>query len=161
MLQQICVVLVLLGVQDSSTEARALGENIKKAALAQLGKKVGDGECFTFVKTILEDNGCKTALDYKDGSWGDPVKVDDAQVGDVIQMKDVKLVFKQGAMTYTNTFPTHTRVIIEKRGKGKFVVLEQNVALGKTADPKVVQKHDFDMKDLKEGAVSFYRPVKK
>jgi len=161
MLQQLVAVLLVLGAQDQGAESKALGAKLKKSGLAKLGTKVGDGECFAFVKTILEDNGCKTALDYEDGSWGDPVKAEDVQVGDVIQLQDVKIAFKKGNKTFNANFPKHTQLVIEAPGKGKFVVLEQNTDFGDVADPKVVQKHTFDVKSVTAGKVTFYRPVKK
>jgi hypothetical protein len=151
-----------------------LNQKVVDFCKKNLGKQVGDGECFALAYVALKDAGAK--LDFKndpgpgDAVWGarvytlearDGKQVEEAAAGkrvrpgDVIQFRDATFEGKVGDGIYSLFAPQHTAVVIEVGAGGKeLTVLHQNWN-GK----RTVQKELFRLKDLKNGWLRIYEPL--
>ena len=166
-------------VRSAEPAPDELGAKVLKYAQANVGKKVGDGECATLALKALESAGAKTTVDFGvlgekgDYEWGTLVeKYEDVRPGDIIQFRDVKIVIKtmtplsgggSRTSTATQSMGQHTAIVSANAGKSKFKVLEQNAG---TADDdekirKTVRESDLALGGKTEGKVWIYRPVKK
>jgi hypothetical protein len=161
-----CSLLVLVG----PARAGSLNQKVLDFSRENIGKQVGDGECFTFAAAALKAAGAK--LDFKhhpgpgDAVWGDRVytlevkngalvenkaKGQRVQPGDIIQFRDTTFA---GA-DYSLSAVQHSAVVSAVGADGKeLTVLHQN-----WNDKRTVQQTVFRLKDLKKGWVRIYRPL--
>lgn len=139
-------------------EAMAAAEAAKKRAeeipvklvafcRENLGKQVGNGECWTLANEAFRACGLK-----RPGGqlrvWGRLIdlKTEKLQAGDIAEYRSAK--FSNG----TWTGPEHTSVVVEAK-RDSIVVAQQNWA-GK----KTVSEMEFDPETLVSGELMFYRP---
>jgi len=127
-------------------------KKVVEFATQNIGKKVGDGECFDLADKALTQAGGKTASDYgkvtsnADYVWGDLVATAMAQAGDILQFRDYKLKITNASETkvtlgkdtileYSSTDektlsrPHHTAIVTKGDAKA-LEILEQNVERG-------------------------------
>lgn len=150
-----------------------LNRKIVKFCIDNLGKKVDDGECAQLVTLAYKAAGAKPRsklpapappMKEDDYVWGRLLNPDKEAVlpGDVIQFRDVhiKVVYANGSWR-TWSYPHHTAVVFERAGKGRYVILHQNVGDNtKTEEQKrLVQKDGLDLSRKLSGTVWFYRPL--
>ena len=108
-----------------------VNQAVLKYAAAQVGKKVGNGECWTLAAEALKAAGAKHAkrvhLRPQAGQDGDPV-----QPGDVMQFTSCQV---QGGRCHSGTggrwsvslgFPNHTAVVKAVISPTKYKILQQN-----------------------------------
>jgi hypothetical protein len=127
----------------------ALNQAVLKFAAAQVGKKVGNGECWTLAAEALKAAGAKHARGYTYGhklAAGDPVKP-----GDIMQFTSARFAGKSGRRTWSMSlgFPNHTAVVKAVLGPGRYQILQQN--------PGPVSVATIDFKDLKSGTYEVWR----
>lgn len=115
--------------------------------LAQHGRKVGNGECWT-----LADEAFKSAGTRRPGKdmrvWGrvvNPAK-EEIKPGDVVEFRSAW--FSDGVVTGAE----HTAVVVKGGSQGGFTIAEQN--WGK----KTVRLREMSLKTLVRGKVMVYRP---
>lgn len=113
----------------------------------QLGKQVGNGECWTLANEAFKACG----LSRPGGElrvWGRllDLKKEPLQPGDIVEYRSAK--FSNGS--YTG--PEHTTIVV-KGGKRGIVIAEQNWGGNKT-----VRESDFDPNSLISGKIMVYRP---
>lgn len=115
--------------------------------VAQKGRKVGNGECWT-----LADEAFKSAGARRPGSdmrvWGrrmDPAK-EAIKPGDVVEFQSAR--FSDGIITGS----AHTAVVVAGGNQGNFTIAEQNWGR------KTVRFREMSMKTLVAGKVTIYRP---
>ncbi|MEM7383792.1 MAG: hypothetical protein AAF514_02510, partial [Verrucomicrobiota bacterium] len=137
--------------QKASAEARiaaaaAAAEKISGFAEENLGKKVGDGECWT-----LADEAFRAAGVQRPGSdsrvWGREVnwKKEKARPGDILELESAH--FSNGARSAEK----HTAIIIKCRRKGVLTVCHQNWG------GKEVTRMEFNLKGMTSGRATIYR----
>jgi hypothetical protein len=165
------LVLLLLVVP---ARAESLNQKVVDFCKKNVGKQVGDGECYALGAAALKAAGAR--LDFKDDPgpgdavWGarvytleakdgkqveDAVKGQSVQPGDVIQFRGTTFAGKIGDVEYSLIATQHTAVVIGVGAGGKeLTVLHQN-----WNDKRTVQKELFRMKDLKSGWVRIYKPL--
>jgi hypothetical protein len=115
--------------------------------VAQKGRKVGNGECWT-----LADEAFKSAGARRPGSdmrvWGR--RVDPAQEmikpGDVVEFQSAR--FSDGIITGS----AHTAVVVKGGSQENFTIAEQNWGR------KTVRFREMSVKTLVAGKVTIYRP---
>jgi uncharacterized protein (DUF2147 family) len=113
-----------------------------------LGKQVGNGECWTLADQAFRACGIKRPTnDLR--VWGRKIdfEKEKLQEGDIVEYRTAK--FSNG----TWTGPEHTSVIV-KASRKTIVVAQQNWG-GK----KTVSEMEFDPSTLVSGELTFYRPV--
>jgi hypothetical protein len=126
----------------------AAPKKIAAYCVANKGRKVGNGECWTLANEAFKYAGAK-----RPGSdlrvWGrrvDPAK-EGLKAGDVIEFQNARLS-DNSYITAAN----HTVVVVEGGPQSHFVIAEQN--WGK----KTVRFHTLDLTKVSSGKVSVYRP---
>jgi hypothetical protein len=148
----------------------SLNQKVLDFSRKNLGKQVGDGDCFTFAAAALKAAGAKLGFKHSPGPgdavWGalvytlelknralveNKAKGQRVQPGDIIQFRDTTFA---GAGYSLSAFQ-HSAVVVAVGAGGKdLTVLHQN-----WNDKKTVQQTLFRLKDLKKGWVRVYRPL--
>jgi hypothetical protein len=118
----------------------AIAESVVSYASRRLGRRVGNGECFTLADRALRHAGARSAADYgailPDGDyvWGTEVSLANLRPGDIVQFRDysctVTTVTETDSATNTDERVQerrHHTAIVERAGPdGAVTVLEQN-----------------------------------
>src|SRR5262245_17260986 len=163
------------GVSKKSGQVPELNQKVVKFCIANLGKKVDNGECAQLVTLAFREVGAKAwselpapkpPMQEDDYVWGRLLNPEKEAIipGDILQLRDVeiKIVYPNRSWR-TWSYSHHTAVIHQVVGKNKYVVLHQNVGdRSKTQEQKqVVQKEPLDLSRRIEGTVWIYRPLEK
>ena len=136
----------IAGAADQSTGNP--GPRIALFCVKHLGKKVGNGECWT-----LADESFKSAGALRPGDdmrvWGRVVNPtrESVKPGDVVEFESAR--FSDGIMTGS----AHTAVVVSGGNQRNFSIAEQN--WGK----KTVRIREMDLTKLVSGKVVVYRPL--
>lgn len=125
-----------------------------------MGKKVARGECWDLAAGALEYSGAyfdrstkKAVLIY--GRRLDPKK-EEVFPGDMIQFENVKVQYKKGASTFTESMGHHTAVVYKVNGPGDFTIAHQNTS----SWGKKVGVSTFKLDRVVKGKIMIYRPIK-
>ena len=134
---------------EEAAKKRAAEIPVKIVAFCKqnLGKQVGNGECWTLANEAFKANGLKRpGKDLR--IWGRQIdhKTEKLQPGDIAEYRSAK--FSNGSWTG----PEHTAVVVEV--KRKTVVIAQCNWAGN----KNVTEMEFDPASLVSGELMFYRP---
>lgn len=129
-----------------------INQEILTFVKSKMKKKVGTGECWDLAKF---------ALDEVDAKWdGELVygrKLDKGECiypGDIIQFEKIKIKYKEGNQTFTETMPHHTAVIFETNGQDEVILAHQNT--GYTGKKVGTSKLRFST--IISGKYYIYRP---
>jgi hypothetical protein len=146
-----------------------VNERVVAYARAQVGRKVGDGECSTLVREALRSAGA--ARRGRGRGWGTELaSLKDVQPGDVLQFEGALFLRRRlepdgGESLVWSNYAHHSAIVsaVRRRGKGKGVVLailHQNVgaAGADEAEVKVVQQATIDPASLRRGRIRAFRP---
>jgi hypothetical protein len=123
-----------------SAARAAIAESVVSYASRRLGRRAGNGECFTLADRALRDAGARSAADYgeilpdADYVWGTEVSLANLRPGDIIQFRGytctVTTVTETDSATNTDERiqeRLHHTAIVERVGEdGAVTVLEQN-----------------------------------
>lgn len=132
---------------DETQAKSTLNGQLKKAAADLVGKDAITSaygyDCFALVDSLLRGLGAQTAEDgtvavteTADYDWGDPIKLGEVQVGDILQFKnhliDVSSWTLSAGKWYETkgqeyTRPHHTAIVTAVNADGSYLVVEQNV----------------------------------
>lgn len=161
-------------VAAGSASAASPNEEVARFCQANLGQKVGSGECADLATLALRAAGGKTPRDFQDHPgagdyvWGELVaavevangkrklegRLAAVQAGDIIQYRDAVFKGKFPGGTYTAKAAHHTSVLMAVAPNGRDLkVWEQN-----RSGQKIVSVAEVRLGDLKEGWVRIYRP---
>ena len=113
-----------------------------------MGKQVGNGECWTLANEAFRS--CGLARPGGDNRvWGRllDLKQEKLAPGDIVEYRNAK--FSNGS----STGPAHTSVVVKGGRRGSATIAEQNWSGHKT-----VREAPFDSRTLIEGEVMVYRP---
>jgi hypothetical protein len=124
-----------------------LNRRVLQFALSQMGRKVGNGECWTLADQALRRSGARGANNF---NFGRQIPLAQIQPGDILQFKSARFDF--GNSFYFFGTPDHTVVVLGVEGT-KVSILHQN--FGK----KIVTKLNVDFKNMTKGKVWAWRPV--
>lgn len=131
-----------------------LNRKVNSFVKASIGKKIGRGECWDLAAQALNNAGAKWDGRFGFGKPVDPGK-ECIYPGDVIQYTGVRVHYQKGNTFYEEEMDQHTAMVYEVRGKGDFVVAEQNTnRLGKR-----VGLSELELANVSRGKVEFFRPV--
>ncbi len=112
-----------------------------------LGRRVGDGECWTLAAQAMKQSGAQPPRGYV---FGRTISLKDANPGDILQFKSAR--FETARERKLLGTPNHTAIVYATRD-GKTFVLHQNFG------SKKVTTLDLDFQDLVSGSVIAYRPL--
>ncbi|KAK9319121.1 hypothetical protein V1517DRAFT_333612 [Lipomyces orientalis] len=143
------------------------GAQIKDFAGDSLGKSVGDGSAFGFVRALiarlpdaLQSAGTRAhgAVVYSNLANASVTQVDEIKAGDIISFRNAKFQGHKGGLHQKYSLevgkPDHCAVVQEWDGtKRKVKVLEQSKEKGK------VRAESYRLGDLKSGEVIVFRVV--
>ena len=122
-----------------------INKKIVAYAASQIGKQVGNGECWTLGAEALKYAGAQPPREYV---FGDEVKLDQAKPGDILQFTSVRL--ENERMYVLLGTPNHTAVVYSHTGT-RFFILHQNFG------NRNVSLLDIDFAQMKQGEVKVYR----
>lgn len=167
-------IIVIGALFAPSARAESPNEKLVKFCQANLGQKVGGGECADLANNALLAAGAKPQRAYPDAPkegdyvWGKLVasvevtkggrkvegKLADAQAGDIIQYRDAAFKGNLQGRKYTSKATHHTAVLMAIAANGRDLkVCEQN-----RSGKKIVSIAEVRLGDLKEGWVRIYQP---
>lgn len=115
-------------------------------ATSNIGKQVGNGECWTLAAEAMKAAGAEPPKGY---TFGDEIRLNQIQPGDILQFTSAR--FDEPGYWAIMGTPNHTAVVYTV-GERTFI-LHQNVS-GK----KYVQSFDLDFDNLTSGRVQAFRP---
>lgn len=153
-------------------------EQIVRFARQNMGRRVGDGECFALADRALRHAGAKSAADYgpvtPDGDyvWGDRVNLGDVRPGDIVQFRDYRydrtVETPDRIETDFQERPHHTAIVESVGEQGSVTVLEQNVPVGSPVQRRQLFFSNFSnstggrtTKITLQGQFWFYRPQRR
>ncbi|MBS1708694.1 MAG: hypothetical protein JSS65_08245 [Armatimonadetes bacterium] len=168
------IAAVALG-QQSRPE---LGPAIVRYCESNLKKQVGRGECSDLALGALKLMGVSTRLPEDEPApgdyvWGTPVyrvwmeggKAKEwpdsggrkaVKPGDIVQLRDVEISWRNGNAYGQQFYPHHTSVVASVGKDGlKWTVFEQN-----SNGRRYVVKNDMDVANMKKGYFTVYRVEK-
>ncbi len=131
-----------------------LNRKIVQLARGKIKKKVGRGECWDLANYVLTETGAEWDQLYEYGRLIDPKK-ECILPGDIIQFKGVKLKWKSGNATYTESMMHHTAIVTEVVNKNELRIAHQNTA----QFGKKVGEAPFFFDRVISGKMKIYRPV--
>jgi hypothetical protein len=132
-----------------------LNQKVVRYALAQKGKQVGNGECWTLADQALRAAGAQRPGRNGAGSstFGRKLRPGEKFLpGDVMQFERVKFQHRSRRGSYSFSMPHHTAVVYRVAGK-QVTLLHQNFN-GK----KTVQETTINLAHRTQGTVAVYRP---
>ena len=132
-----------------------LNKKIVSLVKSKIGKKVGRGECWDLAAEALNSVAANWDGSY---NFGRIVSVEKECVypGDIIQFEGVEVEYKKGNTIYWEDLSHHTAIVYEVKEKGSYVMAEQNTSAG----GKKVTLNPLELKNIKKGTFTVYRPVK-
>lgn len=137
-------------------DSPALNKKIITFVNNNMGKRIGNGECWDVASKALNETGAKWDKKF---TFGKAInyKTDCVFAGDILQLNDALLHVETSKGTHVyDEYPQHTAIVYEVKSKDVFVIADQNFGFS----AKVVRTHLLDLKTLAKGTVQFYRPVK-
>ncbi|KAK9459699.1 uncharacterized protein V1516DRAFT_628505, partial [Lipomyces oligophaga] len=156
---------------DLESAATAFGEPVARWCEANVGRQVGNGECWTLAHDALVSVGALESMGYTHGvliykrcagqladPMGQNAEGTAAMVrrGDILQCKSTTFQFPGGGWKKAGN-PDHTSVIVAVHASpsGELLVtaLEQN-----SGAVRIVQQGTYDMSTFVDGEVKVYRP---
>jgi hypothetical protein len=149
-----CCLLSTAHGQDE-TKTPPLNDKVLAYAVAQKGKQVGNGECWTLADEALASAGARRPGQggYAVYEFGRALKTDEKVLpGDIVQFNDAKFVTRTATKEFTLLMPLHTGVVSKVDGT-KIEMINQNLS-----GVRGVAVTTFDRADLKEGKMQFFRP---
>jgi cell wall-associated NlpC family hydrolase len=130
----------------SNVEISATNARILEFTRSQIGKQVGNGECWTLAAEALRYAGAKPPVVY---DFGDEVALDQLQPGDVLHFQTA--VFVTPTYQLTMGAPDHVAVVGAARGT-MLLIYHQNV----NGDRRV-QSATIDLATMTSGSLVGYR----
>lgn len=101
-----------------------LNKGVLAFAQSKMNKKVGRGECWDLAKFALEHVGASW-----DGGYMFGRKLEKGECllpGDIIQFERIKIKYKKGSNTFTESMPHHTAIIYEVISEDEVKLAHQN-----------------------------------
>jgi hypothetical protein len=135
--------------------APALSRKVLRYARSQMGRQVGNGECWTLADRALRFAGARRPGRGSYGSYvfGRRIGRRSLQPGDVIQFEGVTFKHTGPDGSWSSmSFPHHTAIVAAVRGN-RVTLLNQNVSGDRT-----VQTTTINMADFRGGRMAYFRP---
>lgn len=120
-----------------------------------INKKVARGECWDLAAQGLNKIGANWDKNYGFGKIID-LKKECVFPGDIIQFEDVEIEYKDKGTFYKESMMHHTALVYEVKGKESFVIAQQNTGM----HGKKVSLDPLELKNIRKGSYTFFRPVK-
>jgi hypothetical protein len=131
-----------------------LNKQVVNFVKTTINQKVGRGECWDLAAAALNSVNAKWDKKY---NFGREVNAEKECVfpGDIMQFEDVNVKYMMNGYFYEDIMRHHTAVVYEVKGKGDFIIAEQNTSLA----GKKVALHPLDLGNITSGVYKIFRPV--
>jgi hypothetical protein len=130
-------------------------QEIVELAKKKIKKKVGTGECWDLAQYVLDETSSEWDHFEVYGRLINP-KRECIYPGDIIQFEKVKLKWKDGKFTYTESMMHHTAVVMKVVNKNEVVIAHQNTA----QTGKKVGESELFFDRITSGKYLIYRPTR-
>lgn len=134
------------GTPAPGAAATEVGQRILQFAISNLGKQVGNGECWTLAADAMKAAGAQPPNGY---TFGDEIPLRSIRPGDILQFTTAR--FDEPGYYAIMGTPNHTAVVYSIAGDRVFM-LHQNFN-GK----RTVSTFDFSLSSLTSGRLQAYR----
>lgn len=131
-----------------------LNKKIISFVKANIGKRVGRGECWDLAEKPLNEYNAKWDKLYEFGRKLD-LKKEKILPGDIIQFQNVQIKTVEGNKTITETYLKHTAIVFEVISKEHLKIAQQNTS----QKGKKVSIDNLYLEDIYKGKITIYRPV--
>jgi hypothetical protein len=128
-------------------DASGLNGKVRAFALDHLGRKVGDGQCWTLAAEALIHAGARPAEGY---TFGEPIPRGQISPGDILQFKRAR--FDRGGRYWQLGLPDHTAIVEAVQGNVA-TLLHQNFG------SQTVTRLTIDFADQTQGETRAFRPL--
>lgn len=135
-------------IRNTNLQIGEIGRGILGFASQQIGKQVGNGQCWTLAAEAMRAAGAEPPKGY---TYGNQVEMKDVQPGDILQFKTAR--FDEPGYWAIMGSPDHTAVV-QSVGSERIYILHQNFSGNKT-----VQTFDLNPNNLTAGKMEVWRPV--
>ncbi len=132
-----------------------LNQKIIAFVKTKLNKKVGRGECWDLAAEALDNVKAKWDHDFNFGKKVD-YKKECIYPGDIIQFKDVEIIYKEADTYHRVTLSQHTAIIFKVKEKGNYIVAEQNTSNTRNK----VGLNPIEIGKITKGSFKIFRPEK-
>jgi hypothetical protein len=152
-------VLLFAGLVNAKMDLPEINKKIVSYLNTVLGEQVDRGECWDLAKGALNASGAKfNPVDKKSvydfGKIMDPEK-NEIFPGDIVQFENVKVSYQKGNSIFTEEMPHHTAIVFKVYEKGSYQLAHQNTSFS----GRKVGTSDFNLANVNNGKITFYRPV--
>lgn len=111
-------------IQAQCDSIPILNSEVLQFATSNLKKKVGRGECWDLAKFALDNAGAKWNGMYE---YGRKLGKDECILpGDIIQFEKIKIKYKKGNQTFTESMAHHTAIVMNVQSKDEITLIHQN-----------------------------------
>lgn len=145
---------LVLTVRAQCDSIPPLNKGILQFATSNLKKKVGRGECWDLAKFALDKVGAKWDGKYEYGRKLE--RTECILPGDIIQFEKIKIKYKKGNSTYTETMAHHTAIIFEVDSQDEVTLIHQNTEYS----GRKVGTSTLKFSTIISGKYYIYRPQK-
>jgi hypothetical protein len=135
-------------IRQTNLQVGGIGRGILSFASDSIGRKVGNGQCWTLAAEAMRASGAEPPKGY---TYGNRVELEDVKPGDILQFKTAR--FDEPGYWAIMGSPDHTAVV-QSVGRDRIYMLHQNFA-GK----KIVQPFDINPNNMSSGTMEAWRPV--
>ncbi len=131
-----------------------LNKRIIEYVQSVIGEQVDRGECWDLAYQALNRFNAEWDGKYKYGKLINP-KREPVLPGDVIQFKNVKIMYQITNTTYTEFMKQHTAIVYKVKQKNVFTIAHQNTEFS----GRKVGLSDLNLNHVVKGDVRIYRPI--
>lgn len=135
-------------IRRATVQIGEIGRGILNFASNNIGRRVGNGQCWTLAAEAMRAAGAEPPRGY---TYGNRIELQEVQPGDILQFKTAR--FDEPGYWAIMGSPDHTAVV-QSVGRDRIFILHQNFG-GK----KIVQTFDLNPNNMSSGRMDAWRPV--
>jgi len=133
-----------------------LNKRIIEYVQSVIGEQVDRGECWDLAYQALNRFNAEWDGKFQYGKLINP-KRETVLPGDIIQFKNVKIMYQITNTTYTEFMKQHTAIVYKVKQKNVFTIAHQNTEFS----GRKVGLSDLNLNHVVKGVVKIYRPIPK
>lgn len=131
-----------------------LNKRIIEYVQSVIGEKVDRGECWDLAYQALNRFNAEWDGKFQYGKLINP-KREPVLPGDIIQFKNVKIMYQITNTTYTEFMKQHTAIVYQVKHKNVYTIAHQNTEFS----GRKVGLSDLNLDHVVKGDVRIYRPI--
>lgn len=137
---------------EKSDSLPKLNREIISFVNANLGKKVGDGQCWALAAEALSAINATWDHQYK---FGREIQYGKEKIfpGDIIQFNDVTIKYRQNSSLVIERYLLHTAIIYQVKEDGTYIIANQNVN-----NVLALKLTELNLNAVIRGKYTFFRP---